>query len=39
VDKGDAGLKRAEWLDPAFALAIALLTWWGLRPRFREYSV
>jgi hypothetical protein len=39
VIKGDGGLRRAEWLDPAFAIAIALLTWWGLRPRFREYSV
>jgi hypothetical protein len=39
VAKGDAGLKRAEWLDPLMAVVIALLTWWGLRPRFREYSV
>ncbi len=38
VDKGDLGLKRAEWLDPAFAIAIALLAWLGLRPRLREYS-
>jgi len=34
----DAGLRRAEWLDPAFALAIALAAWLGIRPRLREYS-
>jgi hypothetical protein len=34
----DAGLGRAEWLDPAFALAIALLGWLGIRSRLREYS-
>jgi hypothetical protein len=39
VEKGDHGLAHAEWMDPAFALLIALLGWLGLRPRFREYSV
>ena len=34
----DGGLRRAEWLDPAFALAIALAAWLGIRPRLREYS-
>ena len=34
----DRGLRRAEWLDPAFALAIALLGWLGIRPRVREYA-
>jgi hypothetical protein len=33
----DATLRVAEWLDPAFALAIALLGWLGVRPRLREY--
>jgi PAS domain S-box-containing protein len=37
VVKGDSGLKRAEWMDPAFALMIALLGWLGLRPSLREY--
>jgi hypothetical protein len=35
---GDRSLRRAEWLDPAFALAIALLGWLGVRPRLREYA-
>jgi hypothetical protein len=39
VAKGDRGLAHAEWMDPAFAVLIALLGWLGLRPRFREYSV
>jgi hypothetical protein len=34
----DRGLRRAEWLDPAFAFAIALLGWLGIRPRLREYA-
>jgi hypothetical protein len=34
----DAGLKRAEWLEPAFALAIVLAAWLGIRPRLKEYS-
>jgi hypothetical protein len=34
----DRGLRRAEWLDPAFVLAIALLGWLGIRPRVREYA-
>jgi hypothetical protein len=34
----DRALGRAEWLDPAFALGIALLAWLGLRPRLREYA-
>jgi hypothetical protein len=37
VADSDRGLARAEWLDPAFALAIALLIWLGIRPRLREY--
>jgi hypothetical protein len=37
-DAFDAVLRRAEWLDPAFALAIALAVWLGIRPRLREYS-
>ncbi len=35
----DRGLRRAEWLDPALALAIALAAWLGIRPRLREYAV
>lgn len=35
---GDAALRRAEWLGPAFALAIALLGWLGVRARLREYA-
>jgi hypothetical protein len=35
----DRGLRRAEWLDPALALAIALAAWMGIRSRLREYSV
>jgi hypothetical protein len=38
VAKADLELKRAEWVDPAFAIAIALLVWFGFRPRLREYS-
>ena len=38
VAESDRGLGRAEWLDPAFALAIALLAWLGVRPRLREYA-
>lgn len=34
----DDGLRRAGWLDPALALAIALAAWLGVRPRLREYS-
>jgi hypothetical protein len=33
----DRTLRKAEWLDPAFALLIALLGWLGVRPRLREY--
>jgi hypothetical protein len=35
----DRGLRRAEWMDPALALAIALAAWLGIRPRLREYAV
>lgn len=35
----DGGLRRAEWVDPALALAIALAAWLGMRPRLREYAV
>jgi len=38
ISLADRGLRRAEWLDPAFALAIALLGWLGIRSRVREYS-
>ena len=34
----DRGLRRAEWLDPAFVLAIAVLGWLGIRSRLREYA-
>jgi hypothetical protein len=34
----DGGLRRAELFDPAFAVAIALLAYFGLRPRIREYA-
>ena len=34
----DRSLRRAEWIDPAFALAIVLLGWLGVRPRLREYA-
>jgi hypothetical protein len=34
----DRGLRRAEWMDPALALAIVLAVWLGIRPRLREYS-
>lgn len=37
IADSDRGLARAEWLDPAFAIAIVLLTWLGVRPRLREY--
>ncbi len=36
--EGDAGLKRAEILDPIFAIGIALLSFLGLRPRLKEYD-
>jgi hypothetical protein len=35
---GDGGLKKAEWLEPAFAVAIALCAWLGVRARLREYA-
>ena len=38
VEEGDGTLRRAEWLDPAIAIAIALLTWLGVRTRLREYQ-
>ncbi len=38
LDRGDRGLKQAELLDPAFAIAIALLAFLGARPRLREYA-
>lgn len=37
--EGDAGLKRAEMLDPLLALALAALAWLGLRGRLREYEL
>jgi len=38
LEEGDRALKRTEVLDPAVAIAIALLTWFGLRARIREYD-
>jgi hypothetical protein len=38
IAASDRGLARAEWLDPALAIAIALLAWLGVRPRLREYA-
>jgi hypothetical protein len=38
LQEGDQGLRRAELLDPLFALSIALLSFFGLRPRIREYD-
>ena len=37
LSEGDRGLKNAEWLDPFFAIAIALLAFFGIRARLREY--
>lgn len=34
----DRSLGRAEWLDPALALAIVLAAWLGIRPRLRDYG-
>jgi hypothetical protein len=34
----DGALRTAEWLDPLFAIAIALLGWLGIRARLREYA-
>jgi hypothetical protein len=39
IARGDAALGRAEWLDPVIVIAIALLSWLGLRARIREYEV
>ncbi|MGH7296404.1 MAG: hypothetical protein ACRELB_15810 [Polyangiaceae bacterium] len=38
VVDSDRALRRAEWLDPALALALAWLAWLGVRPRLREYA-
>lgn len=38
VEKGDLGLKKASWMDPGFAVVIAVLGWLGLRSRRREYT-
>jgi hypothetical protein len=38
IERGDGALRRAEFMDPIVAIAIALLTWFGLRARLREYS-
>jgi hypothetical protein len=35
---GDGSLRRAEWLEPAFAVALALCAWLGVRARLREYA-
>ena len=35
---GDGSLGRAEWLEPAFAVALALCAWLGVRARLREYA-
>lgn len=34
----DRGLARAEWLDPAMAILIAVASWLGIRRRLHEYS-
>jgi hypothetical protein len=38
IDDGDGMLRRAEIMDPAFAILIAVLTWFGLRARIKEYD-
>jgi hypothetical protein len=38
IARGDEALGRAEWLDPLVVIAIAALTWFGLRARIREYE-
>lgn len=38
IEDGDGMLRRAELMDPAFAILIALLTWLGLRARLKEYD-
>ncbi len=35
---GEARLTRAEYVEPAFAIAIALCAWLGVRSRIREYA-
>jgi hypothetical protein len=38
IEEGTAGLRTAVWLDPIFAIAIAALGFFGIRPRLREYT-
>jgi hypothetical protein len=38
MQEGDRGLRRAEILDPGFAVSIALLGFVGVRRRLREYQ-
>jgi hypothetical protein len=38
IASSDGALRRAEWLDPAFVLGVALLAWLGVRARLREYA-
>jgi hypothetical protein len=38
LGSGDSSLTRAEWLEPAFAIAIAVCAWLGVRARLREYA-
>ncbi len=38
LGRADSGLRRAEWVDPAVALVLALFAWLGIRPRVREYA-
>jgi hypothetical protein len=39
IARADGDLRRAAFLDPLIAIAIALLAWVGLRARIREYEV
>jgi hypothetical protein len=36
--RAEAELKRAEIVDPGFAIFLALLAWLGVRARLREYA-
>jgi hypothetical protein len=38
LSDGQAALAMAEKIDPACAIAIALLAWLGIRPRLKEYA-
>lgn len=38
IDVGQQSLRRAAYMDPGFALLIALASFLGMRPRIREYA-